>query len=85
MQRWPQPDPVESCQVVQDKLGSSPTENLNTNTGIIRETSSNDSPQPNPEESPQAIRGNSCTIWDRPSILPTLLLNGKKITWSHQT
>ena len=55
MKRWPQPDPVESRQVVQDKLGSSPMGNLNTNTGIGETRLSS----ANPEESPQDIQGNS--------------------------
>ena len=61
----PQPDPVESCQAVEDKLASSPMGNLNTNIGT-GETSSKNCPQPNPEESPdQAIQDNVSTIQDR--------------------
>ena len=66
----PQPDPVESCQAVQDTLASSPMENLNTNIGT-GETSSKNCPQPNPEESPNqpiqdrlsiSLKDNSATV-----------------------
>ena len=40
--------------------------NLNINTGIGETRLSS----ADPEESPQAIQGNSCTIRDRPSISP---------------
>ena len=66
----PQPDPVESCQAVQDTLASSPMENLNTNIGT-GETSSKNCPQPNLEESPNqpiqdrlsiSLKDNSATV-----------------------
>ena len=66
----PQPDPVESCQAVQDKLASSPMGNIITNTGI-GEISSENCPQPNPEKSSsQTIQDNASTIQDSPSISP---------------
>ena len=75
----PKTDFVESCQAVQDKLASFPMGNLNTN---IAWHWKNQFPQPNLGYSGQLLLLRIDHLF-----LPrtTLLLYGKKITWSHST